>query len=102
MASPNVPPVSAAIGSAVIDRHVRRRVAADRHEAGMADRELPGQAVDQIQAHRERDVDADQVDDARVVQVDPEVAEAVLEDLIQSGEHDADGGYDEDFAARAH
>ena len=68
---------------AVIHGQVGRRVAADRHEPGVADRELPGQAVDQIQADGERDVDADQVDDARVVRIDLEVAEAVLEDLVE-------------------
>ena len=68
---------------AVVDRHVRRRVAADGHESGMTDRELSGETVDQVQADGQRDVDADEIDDARVVRVDEEVADAVLEDLIE-------------------
>ena len=76
-------PTSAAICRAVVDRQVGRGVAADRHESGVADRELPGEAVDQVQADGQRDVDADQVDDARVVRVDLEVAEPVLEDLVE-------------------
>ena len=87
-ASSSVLPTSAAICRAVIHGQIRRRVAADRHEAGVADRELPGQAVDQVQADGQGDVDADQVDDAGVVRIDLKVAEAVLEDLVQD-EQDA-------------
>ena len=42
-------------------------VGADRHEAGVADRELPGEAVDQVQAHRQDDVDAGQAQDLQDV-----------------------------------
>ncbi len=37
--------------------HVGRDVGPDRHESGVADRKLPGEAVDQVQAHGEDDVD---------------------------------------------
>ena len=43
-------------------REVGRRVGADRHEAGVADRELAGEPVDQVQAHGQDDVDARQAD----------------------------------------
>ena len=39
------------------DRDVGRGVGADRHEARVADRELAREAVDEVQAHREDDVD---------------------------------------------
>src|ERR1051325_952007 len=44
-----------------------REVAADGHQSGVAERELPGVAVDDVQRHRQRDVDADQDDDPGVV-----------------------------------
>src|ERR1043165_6272543 len=45
----------------------RGEVSAHGHESGVAERELPGVAVDDVQRHRQRDVDADQDDDAGVV-----------------------------------
>src|ERR1051326_179743 len=59
----------------------RREVRADGHESGVAERELPGVAVDDVQRHRQRDVDADQHEDAGVVRHAGEVqrAEAVRE-----------------------
>ncbi len=48
----------------------RRRVGADRHETRVAERELAGVAVDQIQADGEDDVDADVDQHVEVVRID--------------------------------
>src|SRR5688500_10125074 len=68
----------------------------------MADRELAGEAVDQVEADGQRDVDADEIDHPRVVRIDLEAAEAVFEYLIQSGEQ-RDAAADQDqFAGGGH
>ena len=47
-----------------------RRVRAHRHEAGMAQRELAGVAVDEIETDGENDVNADIVEDIEPVGID--------------------------------
>jgi hypothetical protein len=59
----------------------------------VADRELTRQPVDQIQADRKGDVDANQIDDAGVVGIDEQVADPVLEQLV---EHQQDADREDD------
>src|SRR5690606_40726358 len=71
------------------------------HEPGVSNRELPGHAVDERQADGQRDVDARQADDARVIRVDAEVAEAVFEQLVEYGKcDDGQGRWEERRAGR--
>jgi hypothetical protein len=68
----------------------------------VTDGELPREAVDEVQADRERDVDANEVDDAGVVRIDLEIAEAILEDVIQE-QQARNGDCDTcEFSAQAH
>ena len=39
------------------------------HESRMTERELPGESVDEIQARRHRDVDADEHQDGKIIRV---------------------------------
>src|SRR5256885_1615829 len=43
----------------VIDNQIGGRIGADSHETRMAYRELPGEACDQVQRHRQDDVDGE-------------------------------------------
>ena len=69
---------------AVVNREIGGGVSADGHEARMPDRELPCQAVDEVQADSQRDIDPDQIDDSGVVRIDLKIARAVLEYVVQS------------------
>src|ERR1051325_2089870 len=73
-----------------------REVAADGHESGVAERELPGVAVDDVQRHRQRDVDADQDEDAVVV---GDAGEAQRAEAPGGGEEDGHEGREEDRVA---
>ena len=59
-------------------------------------------AVDQIEAYRECDVDADQIDDAGVVRIDLKIAKTVLEHIIQRQQHGENTGNDENLSREAH
>ena len=76
-------------------RDARRRVAAHGHEARVAERELSGVAVDEIQADGEDDVDADINRDAEVVAVE-------LRGKIRHDRRHENGREQKSFCARVH
>ena len=59
------------IQRAELVRDDRRRVTAHGHETRVAQRKLPGVAVDEIQADRHDDADADVVENVEPVGIDP-------------------------------
>ena len=68
----------------------------------MSDGELSSKAVNQIQADGQGDVDANQVEDARVVGVEAEIAEPMLEQLIQAEQQRVGAGCREDLRRHPH
>jgi hypothetical protein len=88
--------------AAVVHRDERRAIAAHRHEAGMPDGELTGEPVDQVQADSKGDVDANQVQDARVVGIDLEIAQPILEQVVQAEQQADRGGRRKDLGGQPH
>src|SRR5688572_8633076 len=68
----------------------------------MSDRELTGESVDQIETDGKRDVDANQVEDTCVVRVELEVAESMLEQVVQAEQDAYRGGRREDLRRHPH
>ncbi len=65
-----------------VQRDHRRGVRPHRHESGMADGELPGESVDQIQRHGQDHVDSAQHHDAEEVRI-----HHPRQERIERGEH---------------
>jgi hypothetical protein len=76
---------------------VRRGVRADRHEPGVAERELSGEPVDQVEGDGQRDVDAGEADDLEEVRGHRDArAERAGERRVRDDQHAGDRESDQE------
>ncbi len=75
----------------VVDGEIGGRISADGHEAGVPDRKLPGETVDEVERNGQGDRDSRQHEDAAEIRTN----HAALKDEIQRIQHGDDDQSDD-------